>query len=79
MRGRKSCRINGGAGGDRTRDLLTASQALSQLSYSPTLSILLRFSAAFDGFWTCHPSAPPCCQSPNAARKPPQFTGEKDR
>ena len=26
----------GGAGGDRTRDLLTASQALSQLSYSPT-------------------------------------------
>src|SRR6266487_2670160 len=28
--------INGGAGEDRTRDLLTASQALSQLSYSPT-------------------------------------------
>jgi hypothetical protein len=26
----------GGAGEDRTRDLLTASQALSQLSYSPT-------------------------------------------
>ena len=26
----------GGADGDRTRDLLTASQALSQLSYSPT-------------------------------------------
>jgi hypothetical protein len=29
--------INGGAGEDRTHDLLTASQALSQLSYSPTL------------------------------------------
>ena len=28
--------LNGGAGEDRTRDLLTASQALSQLSYSPT-------------------------------------------
>ena len=27
----------GGAGEDRTRDLLTASQALSQLSYSPTM------------------------------------------
>ena len=27
----------GGAEGDRTPDLLTASQALSQLSYSPTL------------------------------------------
>ena len=27
----------GGAGEDRTRDLLTASQALSQLSYSPTI------------------------------------------
>ncbi len=27
----------GGADEDRTRDLLTASQALSQLSYSPTL------------------------------------------
>jgi hypothetical protein len=30
----------GGADGDRTRDLLTASQALSQLSYSPTLLII---------------------------------------
>ena len=28
--------LNGGADGDRTHDLLTASQALSQLSYSPT-------------------------------------------
>src|SRR5437867_1559410 len=28
--------LGGGADGDRTRDLLTASQALSQLSYSPT-------------------------------------------
>jgi hypothetical protein len=27
---------NGGADGDRTRDLLSARQALSQLSYSPT-------------------------------------------
>ena len=27
---------NGGAVGDRTPDLLTASQALSQLSYGPT-------------------------------------------
>ncbi len=27
---------DGGADGDRTHDLLTASQALSQLSYSPT-------------------------------------------
>jgi hypothetical protein len=31
--------VLGGAGEDRTRDLLTASQALSQLSYSPTLMI----------------------------------------
>ena len=29
------CKEDGGADGDRTRDLLTASQALSQLSYSP--------------------------------------------
>lgn len=27
---------NGGAGGNRTRDLLNAIQALSQLSYGPT-------------------------------------------
>ena len=27
--------INGGAEGDRTPDLMTASHALSQLSYSP--------------------------------------------
>jgi hypothetical protein len=33
---RKSNGMNGGADEDRTRDLLTASQALSQLSYSPT-------------------------------------------
>jgi hypothetical protein len=30
----------GGAGGDRTLDLLTASQALSQLSYSPKNSVI---------------------------------------
>jgi hypothetical protein len=36
MRWDKTFRMNGGAGEDRTRDLLTASQALSQLSYSPT-------------------------------------------
>ncbi len=29
-------KTDGGADGDRTHDLLTASQALSQLSYSPT-------------------------------------------
>ena len=29
------CKEGGGADGGRTRDLLTASQALSQLSYSP--------------------------------------------
>jgi hypothetical protein len=34
----------GGAGEDRTRDLLTASQALSQLSYSPTFSIAVRLN-----------------------------------
>ena len=33
----------GGAGEDRTHDLLTASQALSQLSYSPTRRIGLLF------------------------------------
>ena len=32
---KKSCFI-GGADADRTRDLLNAIQALSQLSYSPT-------------------------------------------
>jgi hypothetical protein len=30
------CRCFGGADADRTRDLLNAIQALSQLSYSPT-------------------------------------------
>ncbi len=40
---RKLNGINGGADGDRTRDLLTASQALSQLSYSPTPLILEQF------------------------------------
>jgi hypothetical protein len=30
------CALNGGAGRDRTDDLLNAIQALSQLSYSPT-------------------------------------------
>ena len=32
----KNMETDGGADGDRTHDLLTASQALSQLSYSPT-------------------------------------------
>ena len=32
--------FSGGADGDRTHDLLTASQALSQLSYSPTEGFL---------------------------------------
>ena len=33
---------SGGADEDRTRDLLTASQALSQLSYSPTATYFIR-------------------------------------
>ena len=41
-------RINGGADGDRTRDLLTASQALSQLSYSPTEVWLIRYEQSSD-------------------------------
>ena len=38
----KECKgwINGGAKGDRTLDLMTASHALSQLSYGPTLLCL---------------------------------------
>ena len=31
----KLLKVNGGAEGDRTLDLMTASHALSQLSYSP--------------------------------------------
>jgi hypothetical protein len=34
-RGVLSRRVNGGAEGDRTPDLMTASHALSHLSYSP--------------------------------------------
>ena len=37
----------GGDNGARTRDLLTASQALSQLSYTPMLMIELKHAAAF--------------------------------
>ncbi len=36
----------GGADGDRTRDLLTASQALSQLSYSPLNSYITGYFSA---------------------------------
>ncbi len=36
---------NGGAGRDRTDDLLLAKQALSQLSYSP-LKFIAKFKAA---------------------------------
>ena len=32
-------RLNGGADGDRTHDLMNAIHALSQLSYSPTATI----------------------------------------
>ena len=39
----------GGAGGDRTRDLLTASQARSQLRYSPKHSGCCR-SPQFDAY-----------------------------
>ena len=35
----KLFRFNGGAEGDRTPDLVTASHALSQLSYGPTESL----------------------------------------
>ena len=35
---------SGGADGDRTRDLLTASQALSQLSYSPNLPLIIKMA-----------------------------------
>lgn len=38
----------GGADEDRTRDLLTASQALSQLSYSPTLSKISKMTRSHD-------------------------------
>ena len=37
--GDRHVRKNGGAERDRTVDLLTASQALSQLSYSPTQGV----------------------------------------
>jgi hypothetical protein len=37
---KKGERIIGGAKGDRTPDLMTASHALSQLSYGPTLLCL---------------------------------------
>ena len=36
FQGKNMGKTDGGADGDRTHDLLTASQALSQLSYSPT-------------------------------------------
>lgn len=36
QKARHSFKINGGAEGDRTLGLMTASHALSQLSYSPT-------------------------------------------
>jgi hypothetical protein len=39
---KQNARITGGAGGIRTPYLLTASQALSQLSYSP--EAILKFS-----------------------------------
>ena len=39
MRRKGAKSINGGAEGARTPDLLTASQALSQLSYSPVFAV----------------------------------------
>ena len=55
---RKSFVLFGGAGEDRTRDLLTASQALSQLSYSPTADNSTRHSmlsqASFYGWFRPH-------------------------
>jgi hypothetical protein len=39
----KSLERYGGAEGDRTLGLLTASQALSQLSYSPTVIYITAF------------------------------------
>ncbi len=60
----------GGADADRTRDLLNAIQALSQLSYSPTVggsfpaklkpdaeSILGSAPASHAGDWTAQPHA----------------------
>lgn len=35
---------NGGANEDRTRDLIVANDALSQLSYSPTAILLYHFN-----------------------------------
>ena len=39
--------FSGGDNGARTRDLLTASQALSQLSYTPMENMKLSHAAAF--------------------------------
>ena len=46
----KLLKVNGGAEGDRTLDLMTASHALSQLSYSPTPMIKrdIKFNEEYD-------------------------------
>src|SRR5436305_4586508 len=41
----------GGAGRDRTGDLLNANQALSQLSYSPFLPVILAIFSEADWTW----------------------------
>jgi hypothetical protein len=48
-----SMEINGGADEDRTRDLLNAIQALSQLSYSPTME---QITGKWRGFSTGFPA-----------------------
>ena len=42
--------IFGGARRDRTDDLLTASQALSQLSYSPMICLIQKTAVSLTGF-----------------------------
>ena len=46
LEARKFFVLNGGAERDRTDDLLSAIQALSQLSYSPTITLLTFCSGA---------------------------------
>ena len=50
---------DGGDEGDRTPDLLTASQALSQLSYAPVTRRYYRgmFAGMQEIFWGCCPTS----------------------
>jgi hypothetical protein len=53
---RNPFKINGGAEGNRTHDLLNAIQALSQLSYSPTTNLKDKASPALvKSFGGCSP------------------------